>query len=30
MRNNSQDETIKRNYLQKYQFLIKEYELIRR
>lgn len=29
MRNNSQDETLKRNYLQKYQFLIKEYELIK-
>ena len=29
MRNNSQDETIKRNYLQKYRFLIKEYELVK-
>ena len=29
MRNNSQDETLKRNYLQKYRFLIKEYELIK-
>lgn len=29
MRNNSQDETIKRNYLQKYRFLIGEYELVK-
>ena len=29
MRNNSQDETIKRNYLQKYRFLIREYELVK-
>ncbi len=29
MRNNSQDETIKRNYLQKYRFLISEYELVK-
>jgi len=29
MRNNSQDATIKRNYLQKYRFLIKEYELVK-
>jgi transposase InsO family protein len=29
MRNNTQDETIKRNYIQKYCFLIKEYELIK-
>ncbi len=30
MRLNSQDETIKRNYIQKYRFLIKEYELVKR
>lgn len=29
MRNNSSDETLKRNYLQKYRFLIKEYELVK-
>ena len=29
MRNNSKDETIKRNYIQKYMFLIKEYELVK-
>lgn len=29
MRNNSSDETIKRNYLQKYRFLISEYELVK-
>lgn len=29
MRLNSQDETIKRNYIQKYRFLIREYELIK-
>ncbi|MHC4072372.1 MAG: integrase core domain-containing protein [Planctomycetota bacterium] len=29
MRLNSQDETIKRNYIQKYRFLIKEYELVK-
>jgi hypothetical protein len=29
MRNNSQDDTIKRNYIQKYRFLIKEYELVK-
>lgn len=29
MRNNSEDETIKRNYLQKYKFLIKDYELVK-
>lgn len=29
MRNNSQDDTIKRNYLQKYQFLIGDYELVK-
>ncbi|MDY6836061.1 MAG: hypothetical protein SVY53_14815, partial [Chloroflexota bacterium] len=29
MRNNSQDDTIKRNYLQKYRFLIREYELVK-
>jgi len=30
MRINSQDETIKRNYLQKYRFYIKEYELVKK
>ena len=29
MRNNSSDETIKRNYIQKYRFLISEYELVK-
>ena len=29
MRVNSRDETIKRNYIQKYRFLIREYELIK-
>lgn len=29
MRINSQDETIKRNYIQKYRFLISEYELVK-
>lgn len=29
MRNNSQDDTIKRNYLQKYRFLIEEYDLVK-
>lgn len=29
MRNNSQDETIKRNYLQKYRFLMEEYEQVK-
>lgn len=29
MRINSQDTTLKKNYLQKYQFLIKEYELVK-
>ena len=29
MRNNSQDLTIVRNYIQKYRFLIKEYELVK-
>jgi len=29
MRNNSSDETIKRNYIQKYRFLIREYELVK-
>jgi transposase InsO family protein len=29
MRNNSQDDTIKRNYIQKYRFLIREYELVK-
>lgn len=29
MRINSQDETIKRNYIQKYRFLIREYELVK-
>jgi len=29
MRNNSQDETIKRNYIQKYRFLIREYEAVK-
>lgn len=29
MRNNNHDETIKRNYLQKYRFLIQEYELVK-
>ena len=29
MRNNSRDETLKRNYLQKYQFLIAEYEQVK-
>lgn len=29
MRNNSQDETLRRNYIQKYRFLIQEYELIK-
>lgn len=29
MRNNNDDLTLKRNYLQKYQFLIKEYELVK-
>ncbi len=28
MRINTQDETLKRNYLQKYRFLIKEYEFV--
>jgi len=30
MRNNSRDETLKRNYIQKYQFLIQEYEQVKR
>lgn len=30
MRLNSQDSTIKRNYLQKYRFLMKEYELVKK
>ncbi len=30
MRLNSQDETIKRNYLQKYRFLIRGYEQVKR
>lgn len=30
MRNNAQDETIKRNYIQKYRFLIREYEQVKR
>lgn len=29
MRNNTQDETLKRNYLQKYRFLIAEYEQVK-
>jgi transposase InsO family protein len=29
MRLNTQDDTIKRNYIQKYRFLIKEYELVK-
>jgi transposase InsO family protein len=29
MRDNSQDDTIKRNYIQKYRFLIEEYELVK-
>ncbi len=29
MRLNSDDETIKRNYIQKYRFLIKEYEFVK-
>ena len=29
MRINTQDLTLKRNYLQKYRFLIKEYELVK-
>ncbi len=29
MRNNSQDDTIKRNYIQKYRFLISEYEEVK-
>lgn len=29
MRNNNNDETIKRNYIQKYRFLIGEYELVK-
>ena len=29
MRSNSKDDTIKRNYLQKYRFLIREYELVK-
>ena len=29
MRNNSQDRTIERNYIQKWRFLIKEYELVK-
>lgn len=30
MRNNTQDQTLVRNYLEKYRFLIKEYELVRK
>lgn len=30
MRNNSKDETLKRNYIQKYQYLILEYERVKR
>jgi len=29
MRNNTQDQTLKKNYLQKYQFLVKEYEQVK-
>lgn len=29
MKNNTKDETLKKNYLQKYQFLIEEYELVK-
>lgn len=29
MRNNAHDNTLKKNYIQKYQFLIKEYELVK-
>ena len=29
MRNNSQDSTLERNYLEKYRFLIKEYEQVK-
>ncbi len=29
MRNNSQDRTVERNYIQKWRFLIKEYELVK-
>ena len=30
MRNNTQDLTLERNYLEKYRFLIKEYELVKK
>lgn len=30
MRNNNEDKTIERNYIQRYQFLIKEYELVKK
>lgn len=29
MRNNSTDQTLKKNYIQKYQFLIEEYERVK-
>lgn len=29
MKNNTKDDTLKKNYIQKYQFLIKEYELVK-
>ena len=29
MRNNTQDQTLERNYIQKWRFLIKEYELVK-
>ncbi|MEE9446933.1 MAG: integrase core domain-containing protein [Arenicellales bacterium] len=29
MRNNTQDQTLKKNYIQKYQFLVKEYEQVK-
>lgn len=29
MRNNNRDNTLKRNYIQKYQFLVEEYELVK-
>ena len=29
MRHNTQDKTLERNYLEKYRFLIKEYEMVK-
>ena len=29
MRNNSHDRTVERNYIQKWRFLIREYELVK-